>query len=193
MLKAASSNNINELVGIHKRAFHNLFSSKLGDGYLRLFYKSVVTSKFCKCFVCLENNKVVGYVAGTINKNKLFNHKNEISAICYIFKNLFLLNVSLFEVFIFIRYLLWANRFNIKSELLAFAVDEDYQMKGVGGSLLENLIDYYKKNNIDRFIVFSDDKISKAIGFYNKRGFEPVGSIQQPGYKVFCLSYRIKR
>jgi len=64
---------------IHMTSWNiNELSVKLGNGYVRRFYKHIVDSEYSFGFVCLEENEVIGYATGFYDYH-LFNQslKNE--------------------------------------------------------------------------------------------------------------------
>ncbi len=192
MIKKATLSDIKDLVKLHQQAFGGLFSTKLGPRYLRFFYTSIITSKFSECFVCREKNKVLGLVAGTYNKNKIFGLKNKVRVGYFFLGNFLLLRVGIREIVRFVFYAIWAAKLSSGAELLSLVVDRDHRGRGIGNELLKMLIDYYRNRNVSSFIVFSDNKVSHAISFYLKRGFSILSKLRQKDHNVFCLSYRVK-
>lgn len=62
-------------------------------------------------------------------------------------------------------------------------VSKDFQKKGIGKLLLEELIHLAKKQNLNTMIAVIDSENLSSITFHEKSGFEPIGRIKQSGYK----------
>jgi len=63
-------------------------------------------------------------------------------------------------------------RINHKGRIGRMAVLKDFRRQGIGRKMIQNLMDYGRKNSITDFHVSSQ---VTAIGFYRKMGFEPFG------------------
>lgn len=192
MIEKATLNDVKDLVALHQQAFGDLFSTKLGAGYLSFFYEAIITSEFSECFVYKQKKAVIGFIAGTCNKNRIFGLKNKMRVGYFVFRNFLLLRIGIREIIGFVLYAIWTAKLGMKAELMSLVVDRNYRCQGIGGELLKTLINYFSNRNVGNFVVFSDDKVSNAINFYIKRGFNVLSKLRQKGYNVFCLSYRVE-
>jgi ribosomal protein S18 acetylase RimI-like enzyme len=66
------------------------------------------------------------------------------------------------------------DRYYIRS----MAVEPDYQNKGVGLFILENIFDIAKNENIKKISLESFKPLKKAVRFYEKHGFKKTGIIK---------------
>ncbi|MBK0368203.1 GNAT family N-acetyltransferase [Flavobacterium agrisoli] len=62
-------------------------------------------------------------------------------------------------------------------------VNQNIQGKGIGHSLLENLIAIAKKEGLHTMIGVIDSENQNSIAFHEKFGFKNVGVIKESGYK----------
>ena len=66
--------------------------------------------------------------------------------------------------------------------IIGIAVDKNYQNKGIGGKLLQEIINTAKKNNVLSISLEVDEFNEKAINFYKNKGFV-VTNIRKKYYK----------
>jgi L-amino acid N-acyltransferase YncA len=62
-------------------------------------------------------------------------------------------------------------------------VNEDFQGKGIGKKILQELIDLAKKQRFHTMIGVIDSENQNSISFHEKFGFKTVGIIKDSGYK----------
>ena len=62
-------------------------------------------------------------------------------------------------------------------------VSKDFQQKGIGKLLLEELIHSAKKQELNTMIAVIDSENQSSITFHEKAGFVHIGKISQSGYK----------
>ncbi len=63
-------------------------------------------------------------------------------------------------------------RINRKGKIGRMAVLKNYRWRGIGRKMIQELMDYGRKNSITDFHLSSQ---VTAVGFYKKMGFEPYG------------------
>ncbi len=82
-----------------------------------------------------------------------------------------------------VKYISDDNRFAIKGKrayLYAFRIHQNYQGKGLGNFLLENVLETLTENGYSEFTVGVEDDNSKARYMYKKNGFtEPIARIEE--------------
>jgi L-amino acid N-acyltransferase YncA len=62
-------------------------------------------------------------------------------------------------------------------------VDQNYQGKGIGKIILQELIDLARKQSLHTMIAVIDAENQSSVDFHEKFGFETVGIIKESGYK----------
>ena len=82
-----------------------------------------------------------------------------------------------------VKYISDDNRFTEKDKrayLYAFRIHENYQGKGLGSYLLENVLTILKENGYSEFTVGVEDNNARARYMYEKNGFiEPIARIKE--------------
>lgn len=82
-----------------------------------------------------------------------------------------------------VKYISDDNRFAEKDKrvyLYAFRIHENYQGKGLGSYLLENVLTILKENGYSEFTVGVEDNNARARYMYKKYGFtEPIARIKE--------------
>lgn len=73
-----------------------------------------------------------------------------------------------------------AYRFTVEHSVY---VSKDFKGKGVGGKLLQSLIDLAKKQGLHTMIGVIDAENTESILFHEKYGFKNVGIIKESGFK----------
>lgn len=73
-----------------------------------------------------------------------------------------------------------AYRFTVEHSVY---VSNDFKGKGVGGKLLQSLIDLAKKQGLHTMIGVIDAENTESIIFHEKYGFKKVGIIKESGFK----------
>lgn len=73
-----------------------------------------------------------------------------------------------------------AYRFTVEHSVY---VSNDFKGKGVGGKLLQSLIDLAKKQGLHTMIGVIDAENTESILFHEKYGFKKVGIIKESGFK----------
>jgi len=62
-------------------------------------------------------------------------------------------------------------------------VNEDFQGKGIGKLILQELIDLARKQKLHTMIAVIDSENQKSVEFHEKFGFETVGVFKECGFK----------
>ncbi len=73
-----------------------------------------------------------------------------------------------------------AYRFTVEHSVY---VSNDFKGKGVGGKLLQSLIDLAKKQGLHTMIGVIDAENTESILFHEKYGFKNVGIVKESGFK----------
>ena len=71
MIKAIDKSQLDQIVAIHQTCFPNSQATKYGERFLKGYYKGVCESENSVSFVSIVEGKVVGFVAGGVNKRTL--------------------------------------------------------------------------------------------------------------------------
>lgn len=168
----AKKSDVLEVAQIHKSEINKGFLSFLGIPVLSRFYKSVVSSNNSFCFVARDNNKIVGFVAGSTDLagfNKYFFKKYLLILILIMISNVFnpFVRKKIKDNFLHLK-----KKDNLPSaELLAIAIDRGFQGKGLGTNLLQEFISEMKNRNVECFKVLVGKELNLSK-FYLKNNFQ---------------------
>lgn len=73
-----------------------------------------------------------------------------------------------------------ANKFTVEHSVY---INENFQGKGIGRQLLQELIHLARKQKLHTMIAVIDSENQSSVEFHEKFGFETVGIIREAGYK----------
>lgn len=176
-IKAATLADIDAVVYIHQQAFPDFFLTSLGAGFLKLYYKSVLTHPRGILLVSANESGVIGFCAGTM-LSAGFNT-------CLIKANLFRYTVEGVKVLFTKPVALWHLYKNMSkedssigdkgeyAELLSIGVNPNTQRTGAGKAMLMAIEEEVKKRNGKELSLTTDFYDNdKAIGFYHSLGYE---------------------
>ncbi|MGD0733409.1 MAG: GNAT family N-acetyltransferase [Terracidiphilus sp.] len=68
----ASSSHVNGIVEVHLNAFEGFFLQSMGERFLKELYRGFMVEPSGICLAAIDENKVVGFVAGTTEPQKFF-------------------------------------------------------------------------------------------------------------------------
>lgn len=176
-IKKAVDADIIDIVAIHNNAFPDFFLTRLGDSFLRLYYKSMSKCEGAVTLCAVEDGKVVGFSTTAI-KSAGFNTRlikdNMAGFIWEATKLLFTKPMSLIH--------LAKNMSKTNSEvqdngeyaeLFSIGVSPDCQGKGVGSKLLEETEKILASKGSSRNSLTTDKYDNDAtIAFYQRNGYE---------------------
>ena len=180
--------NLEEIVKLHQK-YLPYTSSKIGQGYLKSLYKSLVSNQqHHLCLVALEDNHIIGSISGTYDLKKtqgIIKRDLSFSTYLVILKAILTLKVTPYELF---QKISFENTLTGKfskpySTILTFFVVQDHRRKGVGKKLLNKYIQSSRKNLGH---IYVDTLISNksAQKFYKSNGFKVE--------KIIIISYICK-
>lgn len=72
MIKLMTNNYINDVIKVHMQSFQDFFLTFLGARFLRLYYNRVINHRNAIKFVHVEDNKVKGFIVGTMNPSGFY-------------------------------------------------------------------------------------------------------------------------
>ena len=177
-IRKASKDDGNVVVNIHEMAFPDFFLTSLGAEFLKLFYTSVMNHKDGVLLVCENEERVIGFCAGTMLSsgfNKKLIKANLWAYMMASLKILFTRPMSLVH--------LMKNMSKEKSsqgddgqyaELLSIGVDPTVQRSGGGTAMLKALEEEVKAKGGKKLSLTTDfNDNEKAIAFYKSLDYEP--------------------
>lgn len=169
-----------DVARIHVESISKGFLSTLGIRFLALLYEAIDRSEGSILIVARDENRVIGFVAGTVGLGEVFRimFKSWIRLAVAIFPALF----SPKKVYRISETLLFSGAKNrvdtiecsLKCELLSIAVSSGFRRKGVAEALFNELTLYFQKNGVTQFKIVVGDALAPAHKFYRRLGAYPV-------------------
>lgn len=157
---------------LHERLLSAGVLATLGHNFLIKLYQSLANSPGSAVYVVQENDKVLGFVACTVNTNffyKQFLYKN-LGLMCSIIPKLCTVTL-LKRSFSLLKYVTGKPVIGIPTaELLSIAVIEDAHRLGIGGKLMSKVLDFMRENKVERYKVTAAQTQKSAHKFYQSKG-----------------------
>jgi len=164
---------LDEVIEKHLDCFESGLSTKLGKRYLSYFYNRVASSSDSIFLACFDENKELwGFICGTIDCNKFYNLKHNMTILSYLFLSLVTFKFSLT---IFLRAIIKKIKFfkhKIQPELLSLFIYPEKRKRGLGKELVLALSDFFRRQNVNIWKVSTEGKLSDT--FYSKLGMDKV-------------------
>lgn len=176
IIRQAKLEDLDAIVNIHNIAFPDFFLTSLGDGFLKLYYKSVLNSSDGFLLISQCENEIIGFCAGTLLsagfntrliKNNLLNYMGQgirllfthPVKIWHLYKNLSKENPDVGDK-------------GDYAELLSIGVNPNKQGGGAGKMMLIALEREVQKKGGSKLSLTTDfEDNEKAIGFYHSLGY----------------------
>lgn len=165
---------LEECAMLHYSSIENSFLCDIGIFFIKKIYEGLIESEDCAGYIYLDNSEIVGFITGSKDMGKFINH-------------IILKNFLVFTVYvgfkIFIKPYLMKNVFealfsskkrgidNTTAELVSIAVKSNQRGNGIGKKLFNELVVFFKENNISKFKVMVGKDNIGANKFYESLGF----------------------
>lgn len=172
---------------MHREYLDKSFLGTLGEHFLTILYKSLVEWNNGILIIAENGGRAIGFVAGVANTSKFYRYflKN------YCIKAGFILLSKVFnpdtrrKIIETLRYSKRDEDILLpKAELLSIAVSENYQGKGAGKRLFNELAKEFHSRGVNKFKITVGSELLKARSFYKKIGCRKMGEIEvHKGYK----------
>ena len=176
-IRQAKRDDLGTIVKIHDGAFPNFFLTSLGDGFLKLYYRSVMTSPDGLLLVCQCDNEIIGFCAGTLLSAGFNARLIKSNLLSYIRQGIRLVFPHPLRIWHLYKNLSKENPdFGDNgeyAELLSIGVDPNRQGSGAGKKMLKALEEEVGKKGGSMLSLTTDyEKNEKAIGFYLSLGYQ---------------------
>jgi ribosomal protein S18 acetylase RimI-like enzyme len=183
-LRKLHISDIDEVVNVHLEAFNGFFLSFLGRRFLKELYIAIKDDPTGIVFVFVENQKLLGFVAGTAQPAGFYRRlidqrwfRFAMASISPVISNPRIIPRML-------------QAFNKPDEfvdleqaglLMSIAVNPSYQGKGIGQLLIGAFLQEAAKRNL-HFVYLTTDKINneRANSFYQQLGFQFLREFKTP-------------
>ena len=174
--KLKSFEEAKKIARLHLNNINQSFLASLGERFLSEFYYTLSRSPYGFCLFLQREERIVGFVAGAYSIKKFhrdFLIKKGVKCSLLLFTKLLSKN--------FLRGLMEKLHYPEKvrgggdlpqAELIAIAVDKDFQGKGLGSELMKFFLEELKKRGIEEVKVMVGESNLKGRNFYKLHGFE---------------------
>jgi dTDP-4-dehydrorhamnose reductase len=177
-IRFANDRDIGKIAQIYQQKIKTGFVSSLGLPFLARLYETIIKSKYGTCLVVELDNKVVGFIAGAFNTNKLywdFSRRNFFKVGPML--ALKVLNPKkikkVFETLFYPK-----KRKELSgAELFVVELEEDLEEGELRDLLFKNFVSEIKKRNIKSFKTVVHESFKDTIDFYKRMGlkfYEPI-------------------
>lgn len=175
---------LKEVVDVHMSSFPSFFLTSLGPRFLNLLYQEIINASDGIALVCIQDNQVVGFVAGTLSQKGFYKKLIRTRLLQF---GLVALPSTIQNPRIFPRLLRAIRQPDIAKEapasalLMSIAVHPDTMGQGYGTYLVREFIEQLRANNIDKFMLTTDAQNNvRTNQFYQKLGFICIGTHTTP-------------
>lgn len=175
-VEKATINDLDAIVRIHDSAFPDFFLTSLGDGFLKLYYKSVLKNQDGILLISKSENGIIGFCAGTLLSAGFNTRLIKNNLLGYIWQGVKLLFTHPVRIWHLYKNLSKENPDvgdkGEYAELLSIGVDPNKQGGGAGKKMLVALEEEVKQRGAVKLSLTTDyENNEKAIGFYRSLGY----------------------
>lgn len=168
MLRKMEFHDIDQVAKIHQAELPG-FLAKLGEMFLKKFYKTSLSVPEMFTIVEVENGQILGFAQATVRMKGLYKK--------IILKDIPGFGIALLKYFIThpsgifqtLRIFTYPGFTDDIPEMLTIAVAKEWQKRGLGRKLFHEIVREFKKRKITSFRVSTYEKLS-ANEFYQKMG-----------------------
>ena len=171
---------LDQISSIHQETLEHGFLSSLGGQFLKQIYRELAKDPNSHLVCATRNQVIVGFICGTTNTSafyKRFLKRNLLYGMLVLFPKLVSFRVlkRIIETLI-----IPSKTKNISlpsAQLLNFCISEEYQGKGVGGSLFKRLMSWFQSKNISEVTIITGKDQLSAQRFYHKQGLNQQNTV----------------
>ena len=147
---------VNQFIEIHTEVFDKEISTAFGERYLINMYNDILEEEDTMVFYKRDQEKIVGYIIYTKGNPQLYKYIRFNELVNFLIKTLktpsMILKLAIQGLISFKRK--DSNFF----EISFFAVSNDFQSKGIGKDLINELLNYSKKIGIKNIITKTNNQ-----------------------------------
>jgi len=168
-----------DVAKLHIANLNTGFLPSLGVKFLSLMYRCIDESKFSILILKYTNDKLSGFVTGSLGTAKLFKImlKHPVDLIFSLLPIVFNFK-KIFKIINILKYTSGTKRKKYpKAELLTICVHPEYRKQGIGIELYQKLLKYFKSNSVREFVIIVGQSL-EANYFYKKQGAKIIGEIK---------------
>jgi GNAT superfamily N-acetyltransferase len=179
MILKASLKHLKQVATLHHQVLDDTINSQIGKDHLLQLYKGISAYKGSTTWVFLKKEQVIGFasMASSYREfNQSLSHLLGWKSYLRVATRLLTYWSDIVEIIDRIRFSNYLEKRYPKRSpwILSIGVSPSYQRKGIGQKLLKTIIIYCKQKKLNAIYVDTKTINKKAIGFYEKNGFEQI-------------------
>lgn len=171
IIRVKSGEQIEEVVSIHREVFVDNLSGDAGRRFIKYFFEKVAASPNGIIYVCRDNEKTVGFIAGMSFKENFFDAEFMRRGFMAFLAQLFSRPSIVFNILFQLKRSMTTAKSIPEAELLSIGVKKGYRQSGAGKKLVHALEEFFRTKGIKDYKVYTDAKFVEAIKFYEGLGF----------------------
>jgi len=176
-ISEATKNDCAAIGSLHRQSIQAGFLSSLGEDVLRIVYEAVVEYRGSTLLVARNDERIVGFVAGTYDTRSFFYYvagRKMIALIRYLLPVLF--TGPVFKKILETRRAACEQSGESvpRAELISIAIDEQYQHRGIGRNLFKYFVKQFVNELHPGFHITVGATLTNACTFYERMGCTPL-------------------
>lgn len=198
-VKKAQEKDIPDIVAVHIKAFPDFFLTLLGEGFLKLYYKSVLKSSDGVLLIGQSEGETTGFCAGTLLSAGFNTRLIKSNLMGYFGQGIKLLFTHPLRIWHLFKNMTKENADvgdkGEYAELLSIGVNPDKQGGGVGKRMLMALEEEVAQRDVTKLSLTTDfENNEKAIGFYRSLGYkEWYDFVTYPNRRMYRMIKQIEK
>ncbi|NIA07970.1 MAG: GNAT family N-acetyltransferase [Actinobacteria bacterium] len=185
-IKHVTSEHVVTVALLHKENISSGFISSLGPTFIKQLYRGIAGCESAFCLVALEEDRVLGFIAGAESVGKLYKSvllkRGLLMSACLVRFVFSLRTIS--KIFQTLLYPSRTSQEYPPAEILSVAVAPDARRMGVGHKLMHAALDEFKRRGIGEVKVAVAAANKPANQYYLKEGFQKAGAYDSHGVQT---------
>jgi|TARA_B100001964_G_C14129205_1_gene552056 ribosomal protein S18 acetylase RimI-like enzyme len=176
MIKTLTTKDIDDVSKLHSEVLGRTLVAKLGEKYLKNFYRNIVGSGYGIGFTYIFENRPIGFIAGSTDYNLLDAEIKAAFDFNLFFKICKLSILKPLSFLSFFEFFIVSNYRRIKNGqvalLISIGVNKKHMKMKIGSKLVSALIKEFRRKNVNIIYVYTEKSFSISNKFYRSVGFK---------------------
>jgi ribosomal protein S18 acetylase RimI-like enzyme len=170
IVRVASAGDLRAVTRVHEEVFVDNLSGGTGRRFVEEYFERIVAAPGGVLYAGKDGDRVVGFVAGLTSKQGFLAPGFMLRGLRVTLWQL-LVRPSIVVNILFSLKRMLVGRVDCEAELLSIGVAETYRQTGVATRLVESLEGFFRTQDVERYKVYTDNKLKAAVAFYERLGF----------------------
>ena len=186
VIKHVTPEHVGEVAKLHITNISSGFISSLGPSFSRQLYRGIAGCRSAFCLVALEDNQVLGFIAGAESVGRLYKSvllRRGLLMSIWLIRFVFSLR-TIDRIF---QTLLYPSRTSEEyppAEVLSVAVAPNARRKRIGSKLMQSALEEFRSRGIGEVKVAVAANNEAANHYYIKEGFQKAGVYDSHGVQT---------